>query len=232
MEWLQQIANSSNIPLFTAFILGLMTAVSPCPLAMNITATAWLSRDITDKQRVLFNGIFYTLGRMFTYTALASLIYFGASKLHVAKWLQQINGVWIGISLVVFGILMLNVIKINIPFIGTYTSRISDCTMKRSYLNSFLLGLLFALAFCPNSAVLYFVGLIPITLSSASGLLLPPVYAIATALPVLIIAWLLAYSVGSVGGFYNRIKFFEKWLKRVVAAIFIIVGIYYNIINL
>jgi threonine/homoserine/homoserine lactone efflux protein len=91
---------------------------------------------------------------------------------------------------------------------------------------------LFALAFCPYSAVLYFGGLIPMTVASASGLLLPPVFAVATGLPVIIIAWLLAYSVANVGKLYNRMKSFEKWFKRIIAAVFIVVGIYYIIINI
>lgn len=231
MEWLQLLADSSNIPLFTAFILGLMTAVSPCPLAMNITATAYLSKDITDKQRVLLNGLFYTLGRMFSYTSLASIIYFGASKLHVAQWFQQINGIWIGIALVAFGVLMLDFIKFDIPVLSKLTSNISQRKLKRNYGNAFLMGVVFALAFCPYSAVLYFGGLIPITLADSEGLLLPPVFAIATGLPVIIIAWLLAYSVANVGKFYNRMKSFEKWFRRIIAAVFIIIGIYYIIIN-
>ena len=232
MEFLQQLAGSSNIPLFTAFILGLMTAISPCPLAMNITATAYLSKDIADKQRVMLNGVFYTFGRMFTYTVLASIIYLGASKFHIARWFQQIDPVWIGIALVVFGILILDIIKFNIPFINKWTSSIGERKMKSNYLNVFLMGILFALAFCPSSAVLYFGGLIPITVASASGLLLPPLYAIATGLPVIAIAWLLAYSVGNVGKFYNQMQSFEKWFRRIVAAVFIIVGIYYIIINI
>jgi len=232
MEWLQNIVDSSNIPLLSAFILGLMTAISPCPLAMNITATAYLSKDISDKRRVLFNGVFYTLGRMFSYTALASIIFFGASKFQVARLFQQIDGIWIGIALVVFGILMLNIIKFNIPFLSKITNTVSQKNIKRNYLNAFLLGVVFALAFCPYGAVLYFGGLIPLTLASSTGLLLPPVFAFATGLPVIIIAWLLAYSVSNIGNFYNRMKSFEKWFKRIVAAVFIVVGIYYIVINI
>lgn len=232
MEWLQSLADSSNIPLITAFILGIMTAISPCPLAMNITATAYLSKDITNKRRVMFNGIFYTLGRMFSYTALASIIYFGASKFHIARWFQQIDGIWIGLALVLIGILMLDIIKFNIPFLSKWTSIIGDRKMKRNYLNAFLMGALFALAFCPYSAVLYFGGLIPLSLASSTGLLLPPIFAIATGLPVIVIAWLLAYSVSNIGNFYNKMNTFQKWFKRIVSAIFIIVGIYYIVINI
>lgn len=232
MEFLQQIVDNSDIPVLTAFILGLMTAISPCPLAMNITATAYLSKDITEKRRVLFNGIFYTLGRAFTYTALGLVFYFGASKFHVAKMLQSISGLYLGIALVIIGILMLDIIKFNIPSISRFTSKVSEKKMKKNYLNAFLLGVLFALAFCPYSGVLYFGVLIPMTISSASGLILPPVFAIATGLPVIIIAYLLAYSMANVGKFYNKMKSFEVWFRRIVSAVFIVVGIYYIVVNI
>lgn len=232
MEFLQNIVDSTDFPLLGAFILGLMTAISPCPLAMNITATAYLGKDITDKKRVMFNGIFYTLGRMFSYTALATIIYLGASKLQVVKWIQQIDGIWIGIVLVVIGVLMLGIIKINIPFLNKWTSNVSEKHTKRNYWNAFLIGVLFALAFCPYSGVLYFGVLIPMTLASPEGLLLPPVFSVATGLPVIIIAFLLAYSMANVGRFYNNMKSFEIWVRRIVSAIFIVVGVYYIIINL
>lgn len=227
MEYLQQLADSSNWPFFSAFILGIMTAISPCPLATNITATAYLSKDITDKRRVFLNGIIYTLGRVFSYTVLGLIFYFGASQFKIARWLQNISGIWLGVALIIIGILMLDVFKFNIPGLSNLTSKMNG--KKKSYWNAFLMGVLFALAFCPYSGVLYFGVLIPMTITSPSGLLFPPVFAIATGLPVIIIAWLLAYSIGNVGRFYNSIKGFEKWFKRIVAVIFIMVGIYYVI---
>ena len=232
MDYLQNLADGSNWPILTAFLLGLMTAISPCPLATNITATAYLSTDIGDKRRVMFNGMFYTLGRMFTYTALGLIFYFGASRFQVAKLLQNVGGIWLGIALVIIGIFMLDIIKIKVPGMNKLTSKIENKKGKKTYLDAFLLGLLFALAFCPYSGVLYFGGLIPMTIASPSGLLLPPVFAIATGLPVIIIAWLLAYSVSNVGKFYNKMNAFQKWFKWVVAAIFIIVGIYYIITSI
>lgn len=229
MDFLQNLADNSQIPIITAFILGLITAMSPCPLATNITATAWLSRDIANKRTVLLNGMMYTFGRMFTYTALGLLFYMGASKFQIAKALQSLGGVWLGVALVVFGILMLDIIKI--PGIPGISKMLDGKNFKKGFLNSFLLGVLFALAFCPYSGVIYFVVLIPMTIASPSGLLLPPAFAIATGLPVIAVSWLLAYSVTSMGNFYNRIKNFEKWFKRVVASVFIITGLYYIIIN-
>jgi len=121
---------------------------------------------------------------------------------------------------------MLDIIKIKFPGLSGLTDKIGDKS-KGSYWSTLLLGMVFALAFCPYSGVLYFVMLIPITVASASGLYLPILFAIATALPVIIFAWLLAYAVGNVGKLYNRIKTFELWFRRVVSVIFIGVGIYY-----
>ena len=232
MEYLQNLADGSSWPILTAFLLGLMTAISPCPLATNITATAYLSKDIGNKRRVLFNGVFYTLGRMFTYTALGMIFYFGASQFRIAKLLQGVGGMWLGIALVVIGVLMLDVSRLGGISTGKLAEKLGNKKGKKTYLDAFLLGLLFALAFCPYSGVLYFGGLIPMTIASPSGLLLPPVFAIATGLPVIIIAWLLAYSVGNVGKFYNKMNVFQKWFKRIIAAVFIVVGAYYIIINI
>lgn len=232
MDFLQQLVDNSDIPILTAFLLGLMTAVSPCPLATNITATAYLSKDITEKRKVLLNGIFYTLGRIFSYTTLGLIFYFGASKFQVARLLQNVGGMYLGIGLIFIGILMLDFIKISLPGLNKLNQEISQQNMKKSYLNAFFLGVLFALAFCPYSGVLYFGVLIPMTISSPSGLLLPPIYAIATGLPVIIIAYLLAYSLSNVGKFYNKMKSFEVWFRRIIAIIFILVGIYYIITNI
>jgi putative cytochrome c biogenesis protein len=232
MEYLQNLADGSSWPMLTAFLLGLMTAISPCPLATNITATAYLSKDIGNKRRVLFNGIFYTLGRMFTYTALGLVFYFGASQFQIAKLLQGVGGVWLGIALVVIGVLMLDVIKLGGISTGKIAEKLGNKEGKKTYWDAFLLGLLFALAFCPYSGVLYFGGLIPMTIAAPSGLFLPPVFAIATGLPVIVIAWIVAYSVENVGKFYNKMNVFQKWFKRIVAAVFIVVGVYYIVINI
>ncbi len=234
MELLQELVDAYryDLPLLAAFALGLMTAISPCPLATNITATAYLSKNIDNKLKVLLNGIFYTLGRMFSYTSLGVIFYFGASQFKVSRLLQSLGGIWLGVGLLIIGILMLDIIKFNIPLFDKFKPKVNEDKKKNNYLNSFLLGVVFALAFCPFSGVLYFGALIPMTIASASGLLLPPIFSIATGLPVIIIAWLIAYSIGNIGKFYSKMKSFERWFKRIIAGIFIIVGTYYIIINI
>jgi cytochrome c biogenesis protein CcdA len=123
---------------------------------------------------------------------------------------------------------MLDIIKIKFPGFNRLTSRMQD-KKKWGYLDAVLLGLVFALAFCPYSGVLYFGMLVPLTVTSASGLYLPIVFAIATGIPVIIIAWVLAYTVSGIGNVYNKIKSFELWFRRIIAVLFIAVGIYYII---
>ena len=228
MELLRNILENSHYSVVTALILGLMTAISPCPLATNITAIGFISRDIDNRKRVFVNGLIYTLGRAISYTGLALILYFGASQMNISRLFQGWGEKLLAPLLIVIGLLMLDVLKIKFPGFSVLTEKIGN-TAKGSYRGTLLLGIVFALAFCPYSGVLYFAMLVPITIASASGLYLPVVFAIATGLPVIIFAWLLAYSVGSVGRIYKHIKSFEIWFRRVVAILFIIVGLYYSI---
>lgn len=228
IEFLQTWADNAQYPILAAFALGLMTAISPCPLATNITAIGYISRDLTSKNKIFYNGLLYTLGRLISYTGLGVIIYFGASSFKVAKLFSQYGEKFLGPLLIVIGVLMLNVIKIRISKKGGGLSeRVEQKAAGGSSWWAFLLGAIFALAFCPTSGVFYFLILIPMTVASPDGLLLPPVYAIATGLPVIIIAWLLAFSVAGLGTFYNKIKVFEKWFRLVAAVLFIVTGLYF-----
>jgi len=227
MEFLQNWLDSTNIPFLSAFILGIMTAISPCPLATNITAIGFISKDIENKKRIFFNGLWYTLGRAVSYTLLGIILYFGASKFHVAKLFQSNGEKLLGPLLIIVGILMFDVFKIKFPGFGKLSERMENSKRKKNWWSALLLGVVFALAFCPYSGVLYFGMLIPMTISNSSGLFLPFVFAIATGLPVIIVAYLLAFSISSIGGFYNKVKTFEKWFRRIVATAFILVGFYY-----
>ncbi|MCX6250923.1 MAG: aromatic aminobenezylarsenical efflux permease ArsG family transporter [Bacteroidetes bacterium] len=226
MNWLQTILENSHYAALTAFILGLMTAISPCPLATNISAIGFISRDIENRRRVFLKGLVYTLGRAISYTGLGVILFFGASKMHVSMLFQGWGEKLLGPLLIIIGLFMLDFIKIKFPGFSGLTEKMGEHS-KRSYWGTLLLGMVFAMAFCPYSGVLYFAMLIPMTIASASGLYLPVVFAIATGLPVIIFAWLLAYAVGNVGKLYDRIKLFELWFRRVVAVVFILVGIYY-----
>ncbi len=225
MDYLQNLLDNTSMPLVSAFLLGLMTAISPCPLATNITAIAYISKNIENKRRVFINGLFYTLGRAISYVTIGVILFFGASKFHIAGFFQSNGEKFLGPLLIIIGIFMLDIIKFNFPGLGKITDKFNK--IETNWLSSLFMGMLFALAFCPYSGVLYFGMLIPMTISSTSGLFLPFIFAIATGLPVIIFAYLIAFTFSEVGNFFNRLKTFEKWFRKLVAFIFIAVGIYY-----
>jgi cytochrome c biogenesis protein CcdA len=228
-EFLGNVYSNSTVPIWSALILGLMTAISPCPLATNITAMGFISKDLENRNRVFYNGLVYTAGRAFSYTFLALVLFIGADQFKISSLFQQYGEKILGPLLIIIGLFMLGVIKLSFHGLGKLTHKFQN-KEKHTYFDAFLLGLLFALAFCPYSGVLYFGILIPMSIQSASGLFLPIVFAIATGIPVIIFAWLLAYTISGVGKLYNRIKSFEIWFRRIVAVVFIGVGLYYSII--
>ena len=227
MEWIQHFLDNSNLPILSAFLLGVLTSLSPCPLATNITAIAFISRDIDNKKKVFYNGLVYMLGGAIGYSALGIILFFGANQFIIASFLQRYGGRIIGPLLIIIGLFMFDFIKIQLPFTSKLSDRISNKIINKNYWRALLLGFVFALAFCPYTGVLYFGILIPMTISNASGLYLPVVFSIGTGLSVVIIAYLIAYTLSGVGSFYNKIKTFEIWFRRIIAVVFIGAGTYY-----
>jgi cytochrome c-type biogenesis protein len=229
MEFLSSILENSQFSFVTAFILGLMTAISPCPLATNISAIGFISRDIEDRKRVFNNGLVYTLGRAISYFMLALILFFGASQMQISRLFQGWGEKLLAPLLILIGLFMLGVIKINFPGFAWLTEKIEK-NGKGSYWSALVLGIVFAMAFCPYSGVLFFAMLMPITIASAGGLYLPIVFAFATGLPVILFAWLIAYAIGNVGKIYKSIKSFELWFRRGIAILFILTGLYYFVL--
>lgn len=230
MDFLQNLLDNSQVPAFTAFLLGLLTALNPCPMAMNITAIGYISKGIGSRNKVLWSGILYTIGRTLSYSILGAALIFiirkGADTFDLQQTISEWGELIIGPALIIIGILMLlsGVVDLGGRFGfqgGGWSERLSG------QIGAFILGILFALAFCPASGLLYFGMLIPMSATATGGYLLPIIYAIATALPVLIVAWLLAYSVKSIGTFLGKITLFQKWFNRIVAILFILVGLNY-----
>lgn len=227
MDLLNSLLDNYNIPILSAFVLGLMTAISPCPLATNITATAFISKNIASKKKVFLSGLLYSLGRAFSYTSIGLILYFGASKFHIARFLNQNGEKFLGPLLIIVGLIMLNVIKLNFLGNSSFQEKLSEKFKDKGLLGSFLIGVIFALAFCPYSGALFFGMLIPMTISSADGLYLPIVFAFGTGLPVILFTYLLAFTAGKVGVFYNKITKIEKVMRLVAGVVFILTGIYY-----
>ena len=158
MNFLQSLLDNSSVPVITAFILGILTAVSPCPLATNITAIGFISKDIDNHHRIFINGLLYTFGRIVTYTILGFILIpilrEGASMFLVQKAISKYGEMLIAPILIIIGIFMLDLIKLNLPKINIDGERLKG-KMKGGW-GAMLLGILFALAFCPTSGVFYF----------------------------------------------------------------------------
>jgi cytochrome c biogenesis protein CcdA len=225
MEWLTELAQNSEIPLLAAFALGLLTAIAPCPLATNITATAFIAKNINSRKIVMLSGLLYTLGRMFSYTFIGAIIYFGASTFQIAKLFQGNGEKFIGFVLVILGLIMLDIIKLNFIKGGDWIEKLSDKFKTKGLLGAFLLGALFALAFCPYSGALFFGILIPMTIKS--GLAMPILFSIGTGLPVILFAFVIAFSMEKLGIYFKAITKIEKVMRILAGVTFIATGLYY-----
>lgn len=222
---------TSGIPLVAAFFIGLLMTFSPCPLATNITAIAFISKKVGDSRHTLLVGMLYAFGRMTAYIGLTALIvYAGLNIQSISFFLQEYGEKLIGPFLVIMGILMLEIVDIPLPGGHGWLQKIELYLGEKGYLGGFLLGVLFALALCPFSAVLFFGMLIPIALKTGDAIFVPAVFAIATALPVIIISLVLVRGVTRVSEMMATVQKMEKWIKWAVAAVFIVVGIYYILI--
>lgn len=232
MEWLQTLLDSSTTPVLTAFLLGLLTAISPCPLATNIAAIGFIGRDIENRRRIFRNGILYTLGRVIAYTvlgvALILILKEGTSLFGIQKFIGKYGEMILGPALLLIGLFMLFGNRLKLPSFGFNGS--GEGLAHKGGFGALLLGMLFAMAFCPTSGVFYFGMLIPMSATAAAGYLLPILFAVATSLPVLIVAWILAFSVQHIGSFYGKMQTVQKWLNWIVGGLFVVIGVYYCVV--
>ncbi|MCD6391554.1 MAG: sulfite exporter TauE/SafE family protein [Dehalococcoidia bacterium] len=228
---LSDILGDVNIPVLSALLLGLITAISPCPLATNIAALGYVSRKVTERRYTVLTGALYALGRMFSYSIIGIIIIVAGLEIPgVASFLQDFGEQVLGPLLIVVGVIMLSINKISLSLGGGKLSTLGEKVADWGMIGGFLLGALFALAFCPYSAILFFGVLIPLALKSAGGVTLPAVYAIGTGLPVLVFGVLLSFGVAKISSWLNAVTRVEKVIRIIVAIIFIGIGIYYVVL--
>ena len=222
--------DNSSTPVLTAFLLGLLTALSPCPLATNIAAIGFIGKDMEDRKRVFRNGLLYTLGRILSYTLLGVVLILVLREGSSMFGIQKAIGTWgewlLGPLLLVIGLFMLWGDRLNLPQFG-FKGNAEGLARKGGW-GALLIGILFALAFCPTSGMFYFGMLIPLSATTPADYLLPVVFAVATALPVLAVAWILAFSVQQMGRFYGRMRTVQRWMNLLVGVLFVVIGVYYS----
>jgi cytochrome c-type biogenesis protein len=230
-DLVQRISESVSFPLLSAFLIGVMAAISPCPLATNITAMAYISRRITDRRYVISSGALYTLGRITSYFIIGALVITaGTSIPRVSLFLQDVGERYMGPLLIVVGILLLGIIKLPLVQSGGKLASLGERVAKRGRLGAYLLGVVFALAFCPYTAILFFGILVPLALESREGITLPAAFAVGTGLPVLLFAVLLSAGVTQVATWLDRVSAAEKVIRKLVALLFIGAGTYFVVL--
>jgi cytochrome c biogenesis protein CcdA len=218
--------DSSWLAVSSALWLGILTSISPCPLATNIAAVSYVGRRVGSGRAVLLSGGLYTVGRSLAYLVLgATAVWSLMSMVTVSSFLQGTFSRLLGPILIVLGLLLLGIFELKLPAVGV-SDELQERVDRAGLWGAGILGLVFALAFCPVSAGLFFGGLVPMAVERSSPLLLPLVYGIGTALPVIVFAALLAAGVRWLGAALDRVQVFERWARRVTAVVFIGVGIY------
>lgn len=227
MDILNSFIDGSTVPALTAILLGILTSVSPCPLATNIAAVSYLSKDLKNAKSALLNGAYYALGRAASYTLLAAVIYFGFSAFKISGFVQGWGERLFGPLLIMISLAMLGVIRIDLPSSSGGLEKARFWLARKGSYGVFLLGALFALAFCPYSAMLFFGVLIPLVLKSAGGLLLPLLFALGTGLPVIVFSFLIAFSAQKIGKAFRVAQAVEKFMRYAAAFVFMAIGIYY-----
>ncbi len=211
----------------SALWLGILTSISPCPLASNVAAISFLSKKITHPVLVFISGLAYTLGRMFLYAVLGWIIINSLLSVpQAAQFLQKYMGRALGPILIVTGLILLEIITIRLPGLSL-SQKHSNKLSESGAPGAFLLGFVFALAFCPISAALFFGSLIPLAINSKSGIVLPFIYGIGTGLPVLAFAVTIALGTTSLSRWFHKITRLEYYTRKITGAVFILVGLYY-----
>jgi hypothetical protein len=223
---------SYYLDIFSALWLGILTSISPCPLATNIAAVSFISRNLGSSKKVLWSGLLYAAGRMLTYVAIAVLAVVSLLSLpEVSFFLESNMHKIIGPLLIVVGIILLDVIPISFSA-SLVGNSVQEKAGKWGLWGSGLLGIIFALTFCPLSAALFFGSLIPLAIDGKSPVMMPSVYGLGTALPVVAFAFVMVFSVKSIGKIFAKLTQIEKWVRKLTAVIFIGAGIYLLLKNL
>ena len=220
------------VSITTAAWLGILTAISPCPLASNVAAISFIGRQLHSKSAILFSGMLYTTGRTLAYLALGALLSSGLlASGEISRFLQKYLNEILGPLLIILGMILLGLIGSGIS-INMAGERIQNRASKHGILYALPLGVLFALSFCPVSAGLFFGALIPLAVNNSSSVLLPAVYGIGTAIPVVVFAFLIAFSSKWLGKAFNSLNKIEFYVRTATGAIFILAGIYYSLAHI
>jgi len=213
---------------FSAVWLGILTSISPCPLATNVAAISYVSRRVDKPGKVLLHGLLYIAGRTLTYAVLGILLVSSLlSAPAISHVLQKYMHLALGPILILVGMVLLELISFPLPSFGG--GKMQARIDALGAWGALLLGILFALSFCPVSAALFFGSLLPLAVQHKSGIVLPVLYGIATGLPVALFSLFIAFGLQRLAEAYKALTGFELWARRLTGILFIGIGLYYSV---
>lgn len=213
----------------SAFWLGILTAISPCPMTTNIAAISFIGRQVGNDRGVVLAGLLYTVGRTVVYMALGVALTFGlAAAGETSRFLQGTMNDFLGPLMILLGLVLLNMIGSGWSF-SIAGKGLQEKVKERGAWFAFPVGILFALSFCPVSAALFFGALMPLALKANSLFAAPLLYGIGTALPVTLFAFLIAFGGEYLGKTFNRLTQIEWWIRTVAGVLFILAGVYLSL---
>jgi len=212
----------------SALWLGILTSISPCPLATNIAAISFIGRRIDKPGYVLCTGLLYTVGRTIAYVVLG-IVLVGSllAAPSISNWLQKYMYKLLGPILILVAMVLLDMLQFSTKG-GNLGQWCQQRAEKFGLFGALFLGAVFALSFCPVSAALFFGSLIPLSIEHSSSIMLPLVYGVGTALPVFVFGLLIAVGAGSLAKAFQKVTKFEIWARRVTGVIFLLIGVYFT----
>ncbi|MCD8203082.1 MAG: aromatic aminobenezylarsenical efflux permease ArsG family transporter [Prevotella sp.] len=227
MNFIQDIINNTHLPILTAFLLGVIIVMHPCILATNFAALGYIAKDAHDRRKVFLNSLFYTLGRVLAYSLLGIflllILHNGAEMMNLSTLFSEWGERLLTPFLIIVGLyFLLN----QLVHRHTHCHNIETKRNANSYASCLLLGIVLALSFCPESAIVYFCILLPMSARATVGYALPVVFAIATAIPTVLLAWGVAYGLSSTSLMSERMDKFQKWMNIIVGILFILAGLF------
>ena len=213
----------------TALWLGVLTSISPCPLATNVAAISYIGRRVDRPRLVLLSALTYSLGRAIAYAAVSAVVVLGLLSVPgLSQFLQRYLNKVLGPLLVLVGMYLLDLLRT-----GVSTTAGSDELRKKAAeggaFGAMVLGALFALSFCPVSAAIFFGSLVPLSLQHGSKVVLPAVFGLGTALPVVLLALVATGGAKTLSAAMRRVGTLGGWARRITGLVFVAVGIYLSV---
>ncbi|MHB9093339.1 MAG: urease accessory protein UreH domain-containing protein [Eubacteriales bacterium] len=226
-EPITHLSGQLNVPIITAFLLGILGSTSPCQLSTNTGAVALITKDGFNKKRYLVSAGSYVLGKITMYSVIGGvIILMGLNVRNLPIPIVVLVRKLSGPILVITGLYLLGLFSFSLPEIVKIDSLNKIFTKQGNFITGFGMGGFFSLAFCPTLYLLFFGITLPLSIKTPGGIFFPGIFAIGTSLPLIL--FVIVFTIGSdllASKFMAKMKRANKYMKIIAGFIFIISGI-------